>query len=397
MKPTDLNEFKEQIKNVNVPQNNQQPQQQIPKNILLSFPSDVTGCGHIRNIFPLMFVNSVFARTGNLVPMVSPTFIFQPDILARTRTIFFQRQMSPEHLNIIKQYKQRQSQFQYKMVWEIDDLIWGHNELQGGSKDDGVPSYNQGWKNITDTVKQSSVEIMKMMDKITVSTQWLADYITNELGVDVPVVVVQNTIPRFFWGEDKKEDITTDIEKPNVLYTGSPTHYNNENKMLGDFDNSFKDWVIKNVNDDKINFTCMGGLPWFFESIKDKIKVINWVGSFNYHNVVKSVKADIAIMPLIPNNFNRGKSDIKYIEHAMDGVPTIGTTFSDGTTSPYDHCPITVPDNVTIEELDKVFWDLCKVERYNKVKNAQYEYIEQNGRILESKEYIDHFVNTLIN
>ena len=262
--------FKQQLKNSmegkgnkqpTPPQQPQQPGQpiKVKKNLILSYPSDPTGCGHIRNIFPMMYLNSVYGKSGQLVPMVSPVFIWQQDVLAKTKAIYFQRQMSPEHLKIIKKYKELQPQLKYKMIWELDDFIWGHNELQGGDKEDGVPSYNFGWKNITDEVKESSVQIMKLMDKITVSTQWLADYIKNELKVDVPIVVLQNTVPKFFWGDVEKPDITEDIEKPKVLYTGSPTHYSNKDKLKGDFDNAWCDWVIKNVNEDKIDFTVMGG------------------------------------------------------------------------------------------------------------------------------------------
>ena len=124
----------------------------VTKNIILSFPSDPTGCGHIRNIFPMMFLNSVFAKAGKIIPLVSPVFVFQQDILARTKAIYFQRQMTPQHLSIITQYKNAQPSMKYKMIWEIDDFIWGHNEKQGGNIEDGVPSYNFGWNNISDEI-----------------------------------------------------------------------------------------------------------------------------------------------------------------------------------------------------------------------------------------------------
>ena len=150
-----------------------------------------------------------------------------------------------------------------------------------------------------------------------------------------------------FGGNTIKNDIVEDIKKPRVLYTGSPTHYNNNEKLLGDWDNAWKDWVIKSVENDKIEFVVMGGLPWFLEEIKEKITVVPWVDSYRYHIAVKEQRAHFGIMPLVPNNFNHGKSDIKAIEHYADGVVCIGTTFTNGKPSPYDNNPVTIPDNCT--------------------------------------------------
>jgi len=279
METSTFAQFKESIDNIAGIQSAQN-MISVKKNLLLSFVSDATGCGHIRNVFPITYLNSVYGKSGDIIPIITPIFLWQHDILLRTKSLFFQRQMSPEQLDSIKKYKEHQKQYQYKMVWDIDDFIWGANELQGGTTEDGVPSYNFGWRGILPEVKAASVEIMKLMDLITVSTEYLKWYIQNVLGVKVPVKVVPNAIPKYFWGNKRKKLITKDIVKPRVVYTGSPTHYNNPEKLMGDFNNAWVNWVIKSVSQDKIDFVCMGGLPFFFESIKDKITVIDWVNSF---------------------------------------------------------------------------------------------------------------------
>lgn len=401
-KPTELAEFEAQLKQNN---NTSSPNQIAPpgtkkikvqKNLIISYVSDATGCGHIRNVFPMNFLNGLFAKSGKLLTIVTPFFIVQQDMLARARTLFFQRQMSPEHLASLQQYKKMQPQFKYKMVWEMDDFIWGLNEEQGGDKEDGVPSYNFGAKNITKEIKKSSVEIMKLMDTCTFSTQFLADYCKKTFKLDANCVCIPNVLPKFFWGEEQKPDITKKLKKPRVLYNGSPTHYHNVRKLKGDFKNSWYDWVIKSVKEDKIDFHVMGGLPWFFESIKDKVTMYDWIDSYRYHNLVKSVNADLAIMPLVPNNFNYGKSDLKYLEMTAIGAPAIGTVFTNGKTSPYDVCQLQMPDNCTVEDIDKMFNELLEPERYNEVKNAQYKWMEESGRWMEDPKYINHFANTLL-
>ena len=249
---------------------------QVKKNLILNFISDFAGQGTIRNIWPFNTLNAIYAQKGDLVNQHTLFFPQEQNILNITRTLYFQRQFHSNHLKVVDFYKNQQGMFKYKMVWDMDDMIWGFNETQGGSKEEGIPSYNAAADKITTQDKDNSIEIMKQMDLLTFSTQYLADYVRDTLGVTTPSKVIPNTVPLAYYGKDKVSEKTEDIKKPKVIYTGSPTHYNNKNKLLGDWDNAWKDWVIKSVNKKEIDFVCFGGLPWFFESIKDKIKVIPW-------------------------------------------------------------------------------------------------------------------------
>jgi len=361
----------------------------VKKNILLSYVSDATGCGHIRNIFPMTYLNAIFGKEQQVMPIISPIFIWQEDILARTKSILFQRQMAPEHYNLILRYKELQPKYGFKMVYDIDDFIWGHNEKQGGDKEDGVPSYNFGWHGITEPVKKYSVEIMKLMDKITVTSEYLRFYINKVLDVNVPVEIVPNAIPMYFWGNTKRKQIKKPITKPRIVYTGSPTHYSNQERLLGDFENAFKEFIIKNVLENKIEFVVMGDCPWFFEGIKDKIQVIGWLNSYQYHLGVKAINADFAIGPLVRNNFNYSKSYIKYQEMCAIGVPFIGSVFTNGKPSPYDICELKVTDNCKVEDIEKIVFNLSNnLDEYNNVMKKQYDWMDRSGGYLESPKYV---------
>ena len=417
----ELEEFEKQLKGeVSVTPETEQPKQQVvqvQKNILLSYLSDSAGCGHIRNVFPMTYVNSVYAKTGQLLTMISPVFIWQHDILLKTRAIFFQRQMSPMHYEIIKKYKEIQPQYKFKMVWDMDDFVWGRNEEQGGTVEDGVPSYNFGSYGIGPEIVENCVKIMKLMDTVTVSTQFLADYIKKNFGIE-DVIVVPNAIPSYFWGNRRKAPIVNRLTKPRVIYTGSPTHYmnpiaprqpsphepngfpGNTKKKLGDFENAWLDWVIKSVNENKIEFICLGGLPYFFDCIKDKIKIINWVDSFNYHNTVINLRPDFGIMPLVKNNFNKAKSRIKEQELCSIGCVAIGSYFDDESNwvnqGPYYDCLAKVPYKATVENIDAMFNELCEPKKYNEIVSKQYARMVDRGWYLESKEYIDAFIKPFI-
>ena len=398
---SDLETFKSQLKSPNtkfyyvkqvLPKSTPQDQQlsRIKKHIVLAYNSDYTGCGHIRTIFPLNYVNSVFGKEGKMNAIISPFMIFQPDILTRTRSILFQRTMGPESVKAVKHYKDLQQQYKFKMVYDIDDFIW-----DGDEEGEEIPSYNFGKTNITKEVQDSAIENMKLMDTVCVSSPFLKDYIAKK-GVDrQKIEVVHNTLPQYFWGTDKKEPITEKIKKPRVLWSASPTHWNNPERLAGDMDNAWKDWVIKAVNEDRIEYIQMGGLPWFFEEIKDKIQVLNWVPSYHYHLAIKDVKADFGISPLVPNFFNYSKSAIKYQEYCVSGIVGIGTVFNNGNMSPYDICQVKAQDNITVEEIDTLFDKLTEPDAYNNVLNAQYQQVVDENWITESAGYINKLTKIL--
>lgn len=382
---SDMALFNQQLDNPNTPFEGMKQKGEIhklKKNLVVSYVSDSTGCGHIRNVFPMTYLNSAFGKSGRFNLLFSPIMIFQHDVLMRARTVFFQRTMDPRHIPIVQRYRDLKSKYGYKMVYDIDDFIW-----VGPNDGEEIPEYNFGSGNITDAVRNSAIEIMNKMDVVCVSTDFLGQYIKDH-GVTSEIVTVPNAVCRMFWGPHKKRPIKEKIKKPRVIYTGSPTHYHNGKKLKGDWENAWCDWIMKNVVDDKITFCVMGGLPWFFEPIKKKIKIIPWVNSYQYHLPIKEFRPEFGIAPLVPNYFNYSKSDIKHIEYEAVGALSIGTTFTNGKPSPYDNNFVKVTNEVTVKELDELFDEYTEPEKYNEIIKKQYAHLDTDGRWLESKKYM---------
>src|SRR5690606_21430269 len=124
------------------------------------------------------------------------------EILLKSRTLFFQRWMAPERLEIVRRYKTIQQKLKYRMVFDIDDFIW-----KGDEEGEYIPEYNFGSDGIDDNTRKSCVEIMNLMDIVCVSTEFLKEYIGNKLGVKNEIIVLPNAIPKFFWGDSKKNPI----------------------------------------------------------------------------------------------------------------------------------------------------------------------------------------------
>jgi hypothetical protein len=394
---SNFEDFQKQLLNPNVEfknTNQEIPVQKIQKNLVLSFMSDNSGCGHIRNIFPMTYLNAIFGKTGRFNMILSPVMIYQHDIMARSRSLFFQRTMDPRQIPIVKQYKELQKRYKYKMIYEIDDFVW-----KGDREGEEIPQYNFGRTNITDDVQKASIEIMNMMDTVCVTTEFLKDYIIKKGVVNPEIKILPNAVAQYFWGTQRKPKIKEAIKKPKVLWTGSPTHYHNQLKLLGDMETVWKDWIIKNVIDNKIEYYQMGGLPWFFEEIKDKIKIIPWVNSYTYHLPIKEIQPDISIGTLVPNFFNYSKSDLKAIESYAYEAIFIGSNWK-GTKyqeypSPYDNCIVQLPYDASYKELDDLIWSSMEPEKYNNIIEQQYKILTKDNRWLESPNYVKLWTDIL--
>jgi hypothetical protein len=362
----------------------------LTKNIVLALRSSEGGCEALRNIFPMNYLNSVYGKSGKFNVITSPMLILQDDILRRCRSIFFQRIMNPAQYPIMLQYKELQKKYKFKMIYDIDDFLW-----DGPDDGEEIPEYNFGKNSIVKPVQDACVEIMKLCDTVCVSTKFLGDYIATK-GIDKnKIKVVYNSLGQFFYGTDKRKPIAKKIEKPTVVWSASPTHWSDEKKLSGDMDNAWQEWVIKSVLNNKINFVQMGGLPWFFQGIKNKITVVDWQYSYSYHLALKGAKSHFGISPLVPNYFNYSKSPIKYQEYCAIGALGIGTTFSNGKPSPYDICHVKAPDTITVKEIDDLFEMYCYPDKYNDIISKQYQQLLDNSWYTESPGYVNMMLSIL--
>ena len=374
------------------------------KSLVIILVSDTSGCSHIRLRHNALWYcgHEHFGFT----PVITPIPIFDPMYLARTKAIVIQRPVSPVHLEMVRRYKALQPKFGYKLVSEFDDQVW---EIDG----QGIPDYNTASlhfdiKGTTAVAEQT----FPLFDEMVVSTEFLKVKLIERFQIpEQKIHVIRNVVPRFLWNYPRKENKTEDLVKPKVLYSGSPCHYRNPvparkpspqepngfpgiTPLKGDMNNAWCDWVIKNVNENKIDFICMGALPWFWEPIKDKIRFVQWVDSQSYPRLVMSLGADFQIAPLVSNVFNKCKSALRHTESCAAGTILLGTVFSDDKWSPYEEInpKCKVLDTATVEDIDNIFFNLCKKENYNEVLNWQYNFINENGYWMESNKHAQEWL-----
>ena len=370
------------------------------KTIVLFYVRDTSGCSHARLRWLANHLNANSEKYGNIQVIVSLAPIFDEGILAQTKAIVCQRFISNQDVELIRRYKTLQPKFGYKLIWEIDDLCWTHEGFS-------VPDYNPASLRINPAVSNAFRDNLQatlpLYDTIHVSTDYLKHCIEQDFNV-WNVKVVRNVVPKYLWNCNRKEHITTDLVKPKVLYSGSPTHYrtpvpintdpNNPTGVVGltgDWTQHWIDFIKDAVRNDKIEFTVMGCLPFFFEDIADKIKVYNWVDCNNFPGLVQRINADIQVAPIVDNVFNKCKSALRFYESCAVGNVLIANDFID---SPYNviYKDCKVNSFASKEDIANTVFNMCKKDNYNAALDYQYNFIEHNHHYIEDETYINNYI-----
>ena len=260
------------------------------KNIAIIYCRDTSGCSHVRLRYNAEYING---HEMGIIPVLMPYYTFEPQYLAHAKTIVFQRPVNKIDVDLLTRYKELQPKFGFKLVGEFDDLIFPTGDTDPNN--DSVPPYNPSHDAVHKT-QGEMLETMKktlpLLDLIVVSTDYLKKVVERVFHVN-NVMVIKNVVPRFLWNFERKKNITEDLVKPRVIYSGSPTHYRQPIPKLnpgqnpnfpnghpgqpgdrGDWNTALCDWVIKNVKENKIDFYVMGALPFFWEEIKDRIQLL---------------------------------------------------------------------------------------------------------------------------
>lgn len=306
---------------------------------IISFPSDRNGCGYYRTMIPFNYLSAKLEWDTTFMFQ----FAFDLNLIRAASWIRFQRQCTENQLFVAKEYKKAivQTRAPAKMAYELDDLVHGiepHNIL--------------AYQFYTPSRKQNVVEIMKMCETVTFSTQFLKDYYSRNFGI-TQAKVVPNFLPKFLWNptwEDKRPK-NKGHNKPVVLYAGSASHFGPGGDMepylnMIEATRNEIEWLFLGVIPPKFcaDTSTNEGRTTLHPRYGGTIKFINWANFWEYPGLMQSVKADVAIAPIADSVFNLAKSDLKYKEYAAMNIPAICTTIGKGR-GPYDlaQCKNLVP------------------------------------------------------
>jgi glycosyltransferase involved in cell wall biosynthesis len=182
------------------------------------------------------------------------------------------------------------------VIYELDDDIWHLNPLNPGYWFWNHP-YSQ----------TMVIACLREADKVTTTTEPLAKILKD---FNKNVFVLPNCLPDEFWNVNREKN-----KRVVVGWAGSNTHWNDLGILKG---------VVEQILNDfpDVEFYLAGMSRYPFDK-HSRIKTLSSVKLEEYPDLIKNF--DIGLAPLTDDHFNACKSDLKFIEYAALGIPTIAS------------------------------------------------------------------------
>lgn len=289
----------------------QPPEISMPRYV--NYLADYSGCGFWRILWPELLINSTGAGcSSSLTAMV-----FDPRWYKGITSVKLQRQASNDQKEFVKYLKSIQKDCGFKIIYEVDDVVFREE----------IPDYNKfKFAFDTDEIRNNCIEIINMCDEVTVTCDYMRKLYMEKTGKQ-EITVVPNFVPHSWMGHSFDRKRIWDMydkhkKKPRILYTGSGAHYDVDFKNNGVDDFSHVIDLVRNTVD-IYQWVFVGSYPpGLAPYVNNKqIEFHPWQSLANYPDFIKSLNAQVMIAPLMDNNFNRSKSDIKFIEACVMGIP----------------------------------------------------------------------------
>lgn len=305
--------IKSVIKKVGTPSKVSLPGEGLERAV--DFYADYGGCGHWRMVWPGNMLNAY----QKAVVAGGTSMIMDMNYYRTVKAAKFQRQATPAQSQFIKLLREKIKPLNnLKLIYEIDDVVFR----------DDIPDYNKCKEGFVDQkIVDTILEIMSEMDEISVTCPYMRDYYVNKTG-NKNITVIPNFPPRFWADHYDRNKIKENIKKykkrPRIGYTGSGTHFDvaNKNGQKDDFTH-----VIQNIiaTRKKYQWVFMGAYPLGLKPFIDngEIEYHPWVQLPDYMRAVNNLNVNCLIAPLEDNTFNKCKSNIKHLEGACLGIPSI--------------------------------------------------------------------------
>jgi len=220
------------------------------------------------------------------------------------------------------------------IVFELDDLLTK------------VPRSNPVWQ-YCNKIAPDMEEMIRDADYITASTEPLRDELA-EIDPSAPqrAVVLRNCVNTEIWGATMPaRDTRADGEPLVIGWFGSPTHQDD----LEIVTDAIR--YIARKYEGAVEFQFFGYMPEEFAEIPGvSLARGPQVNVVRHAQGVRDAHIDVAIAPLTDHPFNHSKSDLKWLEYSICGIPGIYSNVT-----PYA-CSITNGVTGLLAENDTASW-----------------------------------------
>jgi len=290
-----------------------QPQKSgLPR--FLNYAADFGGCAFWRMLWPESLLNS----NDKCIVHTSTVMHKDANFFRHFQAIKFQRQAAPHQREFIKFVKNISNQLGIRLIYEIDDIPFRED----------IPHYNKHKPSFSsDEIRQSVQEIMEICGNMSVTCNFMKEYFQSKLDPNVKIDVIPNYIPKFWIGNFYNQDqIQNNYERskqrPRVCWSGSGAHFDVDRRIKGKDDfYHINDVVRKTVND--FRWVFYGGVSHELVDLvrSGKVEYVPWANLYEYPGKLHGLNINMFIAPLSDNNFNKSKSDLKYLEASALGIP----------------------------------------------------------------------------
>ena len=292
---------------------NKPPEVSYPS--FINYYADLAGCGFWRIKWPEYVLN-----IKNMASVVSlANMVFDATWYRSIKSIKFQRQATDVQKKFFDDIKKLKQEFKYNIIYEIDDVVFGHD----------LPDYNSQKRAFEDlNINANVLYMMQNADELTLTTPYIKEYYKEATGHE-RITVIPNYIPKFWAGrlynENKiAQNFDKNKKRPRVLYAGSGTHinFNPAKNISDDFSHVIED-IIKARHDFK--FVWKGAYPLQLKPYIDNgdMEYHKWTNLLNLPQDIYDLNCNMAFAPLMSNTFNKCKSNIKMLEFGALGLPGV--------------------------------------------------------------------------
>ena len=281
----------------------------------LNYLADYGGCGYYRCMAPNLLLN-LYQKA---VIMESTAMVLDPKFYQTVEAVKLQRQATPHQRDFVKILKQISKQKPLKLIYEVDDVVF-HED---------IPMYNRNRDAfVSDEIRNSILEIISMMDEVTVTCDYFRDYMINKTGnknvTTVPNYLMKWWFDRYYNLGDLIKKFDKNKKKPIVAIFASGTHVDVMNRVNQKDDFEF---VVPNIIKTRKDFQWhfYGSYPLPLKPFIDsgEMRFFPWAPLVEFPEAMANSSAQVTFAALQDNNFNRSKSNIKLIEAGALGLPCV--------------------------------------------------------------------------
>ena len=261
---------------------------------------DRSGSGYWRMVFPARYMDP----EGIYVDITASGVDFNS--LLEYRTVYVQRTHDWESYYLLERLKKAGK----RIVYDIDDDIFN------------IDKENPAFKVIGRDEQMAAVACMKLANVVTVSTYNLQSIIRSATE-GVEATIIPNAIhPDDGWIPTPLTGSQDGFKR--IFWQGGETHGEDWMECV-----DAVDAVLSERQD--IRLVILGFLsPVLYKYVqrpawKGKVEFLEFRDPETYFQIMKFIRAEVGLAPLKDTPFNRSKSELKFVEYAAMGIPTVAS------------------------------------------------------------------------